>query len=184
MSGSHPFAMPAADAADDARVRFTIGPLSMAIELAALEAWLAGSVRGDRIVYARGPDLPRSTAAVKRVTALIEARRVIALRERKPGGWDFIAERRADPVEAVPPPVAGGLNDVLRLLRRRINLGQPCPTNAEIAAECNLRNADAASYLFKKLVRAGEIISTDHGPRMRRVVRIAGGAKSTPEGPL
>lgn len=175
---------PSFDAGSAERARFSIGPLSMAIELTALEAWLAGSVPGDRITYASGPDLPRSAAAVQRVTVLTADRRVVPLREKITGGWNFIAERRADPVAVPAPAPVGCEDDVLRMIRRAINLGRPCPTNAEIAAACNLPNADAASYQFKKLVKAGVVISTDHGPRMRRVVRIAGGSKSTPEGPL
>lgn len=166
------------------RPRFTIGPLSMAIELTALEVWLAGSVPGDRITYATGPDLPRSAATVKRVTVLAEARRVRPLRTKIAGGWDFMVERLADPAAPAAPAPAGTLDDVLRLIRLAINLGKPCPTNAEIATACGLPNADAASYLFKKLVKSGVLISTDHGPRMRRVVRVAGGSKCTPEARL
>lgn len=184
-------ASPVAVSADTAggggeRPRFTIGPLSMAIELTALEVWLAGSVPGDRITYATGPDLPRSAATVKRVTVLAEARRVRPLRTKIAGGWDFMVERLADPAAAAAPATlpAGTQDDVLRLIRRAINLGQPCPTNAEIATACGLPNADAASYLFRKLVAAGVIIATDHGPRMRRVVRVAGGSKCTPEARL
>lgn len=176
------------------RPRFSIGPLAMAIELAALEAWLDAAAPGDQIIYASGPALPRSADAVVRVRALIEARRVTAFTARRGGITDFIAQRRADPVRvaagdgAIGGAVAGVGADnqaaVLRMIRRAINLGKPCPTNAEIAAACGLPNADAASYLFRKLVRDGVIISTDHGPRMRRVVRVAGGGKSTPEAPL
>lgn len=73
---------------------------------------------------------------------------------------------------------------VLRLLTRAANRGQACPTNAELARALGLKDAVAASYRVRRLVRENKIRVEEPGPTERRVVTIVATGKSTVRGAL
>jgi len=163
--------------------------LPLAIEEPALLAWMKTAKAGQRIVYATGPVLPWAAASVVLARGLADRGLVDLVRQRRGGVWDFIATRRRDGAsaeEASPPrpPADPVADDMLRLISRAANLGQPCPTNAELAARLDLPNPDAASYRFRKLIASGAIKSEEQGPNWRRIVTVTATGKTTVAGAL
>jgi hypothetical protein len=57
-------------------------------------------------------------------------------------------------------------------------------TNAELARECLLKNADAARYQIDKLEAQGAIRVEDFGPNERRAVTIVASGLTTKRGRL
>ena len=170
------------------RPSYSVGPLSFAIEADVLEAWLMGAETGDEIVYATGPALPQSAAAVVLARALSEDGLVRTHLRRVGRSFEYFAVKRSpDPNPPAPIRHAAPRGDddadtrVLRALCRAANLGQMCPSNAELAKLCGLSDPDAASYRVRKLIQAGAIRSEDQGPNRRRIVTIvASGMKTVP----
>jgi hypothetical protein len=175
------------------RPRYAIGPLGDAIDVASLEEWLRAAVPGDRIVYAWGAVLRRDRRAVTRAAELGDAKRVQLNFRKVDGRGEWVATRLADRrAVAVPPapPLPGETgrapetaeDRVFRAIRRRVKLGVPMATDAELARECGLKDADQASYVLRKLklAEAGHrrIRILNYGPRERRVAVIVatGGA--------
>lgn len=164
-----------------------------------MHAWLRRAAPGESVVYSAGDRPGREIAGVAR--ALHEAGLVSLTSKRSAEGFRFIAERRATPIGApatgrsnrgrfrIKPPVRRSAETtILRVLRMAADRGQPCPTNAELAAIAGLSGAVAASYRMRRLVAAGKIAIAEPGPLERRVVTIlaAGAAvgKSTTRAPL
>jgi hypothetical protein len=175
------------------KILFKLGPLSTAIDAGELEAWAAGAEPGAVKVYCEGPMLLQAAASVLLARELYEEGLVRLHFRRSPKGFQYYALRQVPPVEPVTPkrvavPVPDDQDDhdeaVFRLLKRRANLGQPCSTNAEIATEIGLPNADAASYRVRKLHAAGLIRVEDRGPNERRIVTIVETGKRTVPGAL
>jgi len=155
-----------------------------------VEAWVTMAEPGDELVYATGIALPASAPAVVAVRDLVADGLVRTHMRRVGKGFEYFAIRRAPEVNPVQPPrhVAPPRDDgdtrVLRVLTRAANLRQVCPTNAEIARECGLKDAVAASYRLRKLIADGAIKSEDQGPNQRRIVTIVGTGASTIKGAL
>ncbi|MDE0878549.1 MAG: hypothetical protein OSB00_07770 [Sphingomonas bacterium] len=176
--------------ASDPVPTITIGPLSQAIDVAVIEDWLASASIGDELVYAWGAVPPRTLAAWSRARDLFEEREVRLHDRLRPGGrtreW-YLVKRRVDvgeqpvAVAAVTDAEETGEAAVLRILRRAVNFSKPCPTNAEIGAQCGLTTRQAA-HRVEKLVKARAVTLEDRGPGQRRVLTI--GRKSTPAGAL
>lgn len=170
--------------------RFSIGPLGYAIEEKALRDWMDSAKPGARLVYANGYALPQNAPSVVLARRWSAQLLVDTTARRVDGKWEYIVIRRTDPVgqaarDAQASAIAaanGGAEATSRVYRRLRSLaGQnlPCDTNAELARECELPNADAASYQLRKLVASGSIAVDDDGPGMRRIVTILDSGKRT-----
>lgn len=172
----------------------TVGPLSAAIELPALERFIEKGKPGDSLTFAWGPVPPRSTATWVRSIAAVAAKLITVRHVRVPGGYQYVAERiagggdalRSPHATAAPGTATPGAADpdaaearLLGWLRRCAAFDLPCPSNAEINAALNVRNG---AYLFRKLVAAGAIRSIDPGPGHRRIVTIMASGRKTRAG--
>lgn len=173
--------------------RFALGPLAFAVELEALEAWLDAARPGDTFEYAHGRCAPQTAPAFRRAGELGRGGAVQLSQRREGQTFHYLATRLAPvqdaPGEAVPPARSASLPEtpeerVLLQLRRAANLGMVCPTNAELARACGLKDAAAASYRVRQLVRWGWIRVEDNGPNARRIVTICQTGKRTVEGRL
>ncbi|TXC73941.1 hypothetical protein FSZ31_04260 [Sphingorhabdus soli] len=173
----------------------SIGPLSMAIEAGALEAWCAAAQAGDVLVYAHGPVLPRTAAVVTLAREYADAGLVTLSSQRVAKGFEWnavrsrvravrdISDRRAeDALAALSPPEEGSVDDIiLRALKRAANFNAPCPSNADLARLARLDTPVAASDVIKRLKKRGAI--TVLVPAMGgRVVTIAATGKRTAQG--
>lgn len=172
---------------DIGRPTFKIGPLAMAIPVSDLEAFARDAAPGDQILYASGRMPPYGTATWLLAGELGRAGSLHLKQRRTGDGNEYIAEKRPGGVAAAQPvpeaPRYDGVDeDLLALLKRCANLGQVCPTNAEIRAAFDLKDTAAASYRMRKLVQAGEIRVLDHGPTERREVTIIETGKTTIRG--
>lgn len=163
----------------------------MSVDAEALDQWAATAVPGEKTIYATGPELPRGAPAVLLARALADIGLVTLTTQAIEGGRNYLAIRCAiDPNKPEPARhLAPATEDllaakVLQRLRRAANLEQVCPTNAELARDCGLRDADAASYRIRKLIAASCIRVEDQGPNARRIVTIVGTGKSTVPGSL
>jgi hypothetical protein len=162
------------------RETISIGPLSMAIEVAVFDAWLTTARPGATIDYAEGPALPRGMGVVALAREMSQAGQVYLKQEKSPRGWRFIAERASRKGSAGQDTVTDHVSaDVLRILMRAAALGVDCPTNGAIVRELGLKDVDAARYQIRKLIKAGLVRIEDCGPRCPRIVTIcATGAQS------
>jgi hypothetical protein len=163
----------------------------MSISMADFEAWLTSADAGDERVYATGAvlDQQRDVAVYARD---LTAQGEIRTHQRKVGGvWEYFAVRRnparaqgstgrksADPEPETP---AGRM---LAILRRCVVHQLPARTNAELAREIGLKDAEAARYVFNQLIAGGLIMARNIGPKQRRVVTIVATGKSTVRGAL
>lgn len=170
--------------------RFPGGVACFSVSVAALEDWLDGASEGDQFVYARGAALDQQRDVVVRARELVAEREILTHQRKRAGEWEYFAVRRypergAAPVKAAPAIVAETpVGRVLAILQRCVRLGLPARTNAEIAREMGLKNAEAARYLFNQLVEQRVITVTNFGVRDRRVVTFVGTGKSTIRGSL
>ncbi len=162
----------------------------LAVEAEQLDQWVSTALPGDRCIYATGPELPREAPAVSLARTMANVGLVTLTTQAVAGGRNFIAIRCAiDPNRPDAPRHAPVREDdlaekVLARLRRAANLGHVCPTNAELARDCGLKDADAASYRIRKLIAARKIRVEDHGPNTRRVVTIVSTGRRTIPGAL
>jgi hypothetical protein len=175
--------------------RFAIGPLGYAIEETAMREWMARAKAGDRVVYANGYALPQKAPAVALARTWGAELLVDLTFARVDGKFEYYATRRSDPVgqaasdaraQAVTAAMGGkaATSRVFRRLRSLAAQSLPCDTNAELARECELPNADAASYQLRKLAGQGAITIDDQGPGQRRIVTIVDSGKRTGRGKL
>ena len=156
---------------------FALGPLAVAIEVSAFEAWFARAQPAERIEYAAGPVLPRSAAVVAMAREWATAGLVTLTTAKGPRGHSFLAVR-AGRAKATEPPACPMTADgescdavILRTLRRAANFGLACPTNAQLAQAAELPNADAARYRLRRLVDTGAL-SMEAGDNHVRRIRI------------
>lgn len=165
---------------------FSIGPLAYALSISDFAAWVERAPVGARIVYAHGSVPPRGEPAWALAGALETAGRVTLTAARDGGVTEWIATKlAAGPGAAAAAPIEDAAAErVLARLRRAANLEQVCPTNAELAEACGLKDADAASYRIRKLIRERRIRVEDQGPRARRIVTIVATGRSTVAGGL
>lgn len=170
--------------------------MPFALSVDALEAWLAGARAGDRKVFARGPAIPRAAPVWGRATELVDEGLIRTHHVRAGDEWEFLAVRQA-PIDdaAGRQPVWTGFDAgrdpqadedpdtlIMRALRRAANMTLPCPTNAELAEKCGLKDAAAASYRLRKLQGAGLIKVEAQGPNAPRVVTIVETRRRTAAG--
>lgn len=148
-----------------------------------LTSWAERALPGEDVVYSSGARPgDRIGAAVR---ALHDAGVVTMTSKRVDGRLRFIAQRlpeaRARRMGKPAPqgrfaPAAGDAKAttrmVFQLLRRAARCGAPCPTNAELARIVGLKDAVAASYRVRRLVKDGVIRVEEPGPLERRVVTI------------
>ncbi|WP_423606166.1 hypothetical protein [Sphingomonas sp. MS122] len=167
------------------------GALSLAVDAEALDEWAATARPREKVIYASGPEFPRGHPAVALARRLCDAGVITLTSESYPGGRNYIAIRCAIDVAApsterhAAPVQEDELADrVLRRLKRAANLGLVCPTNAELARDCGLKDADAASYRMRKLIGNKLIRVEDQGPFARRIVTIIENGRSTVAGAL
>ncbi|USU06308.1 hypothetical protein NF699_06505 [Sphingomonadaceae bacterium OTU29LAMAA1] len=163
-------------------------PVAHAIDVDDVEHWVASADVGAELVYAWGLSPPRDRAAWVRARELFNEGEVRLHDRRRPNNdreWYMV--KRAMLVGAVATPiVVDSVAEteeaaVLRILRRHVRLGLPCPTNAEVGRQIELTAAQVAYRI--RLLRAARLISMeDNGPGMRRVCTISG--RATPGGPL
>lgn len=189
--------------APDAAPRYAIGPLCLSVSVGDFEAWLARAEAGAEIVYARGPMLDQKRDVVALVRAYADAGEVRTHQRKSAGSWEYFAVRRdvareraagvrsgragrpaAPRVQAIEPEAETPQGRMLAILRRCISLGVPARTNAELAREMGLKDAEAARYIFNQLVAASVITVRSFGVRERRVVTMVATGKSTVRGAL
>lgn len=163
-------------------------PIAHAIDVDDVEHWVASADVGAELVYAWGLSPPRDRAAWVRARELFDEGEVRLHDRRRPSGdreWFMVKRAMLVGMEAAPlvaePQAETEEMAVLRILRRHVRLGLPCPTNAEIGRQIELTAAQVA-YRIRLLRAARLILMEDNGPGMRRVCTISG--RSTPGGPL
>ncbi len=156
--------------------------------VADFEQWLDNAEAGDRFVIAEGFSTPRAEPLWTLARNLCDdgVIRVHHKRGDQSGWWLYIAVRsalvpagqesaRVIRVEDESDPA----DKVLRQLRRAANFGRPCPSNAELAKACGLRDAGQASYQMRRLVQANAIRVVGQGVGQARVVVITGSGRRT-----
>lgn len=161
-----------------------------------LSRWAARARPGDDVVYSTGV---RPSDAIGAAVRQLHASGVVTLTSKRisadqGGGFRFIAQRLPDPrpsqLQARKPVLRGrfiAASDgakattrmVFQLLRRAAHRCEPCPTNAELARMVGLKDAVAASYRVRRLVRDGLIQVEEPSPLERRVVTIVASGKRT-----
>lgn len=173
------------------RHRFSIGPLSWAIDLPDFERWLEQADVKAELVYAGGPALPQAMPVVIAVREAVAAGDVRSHQRKVDGRWEYFVVRRRPDVaprpgrsarDAIAPDSLKG--QMLSRLSIAAANARPCPTNAELAMALGLKDAEAARYVFNQLHSMGRISVAARGPRMRRVVTIVASGQSTAEGGL
>lgn len=163
-------------------------PVAHALDVEDVEHWVAAADVGAELVYAWGFAPPRERAAWLRARELFEEGEVRLHDRRRPGGdreWYMV--KRAMPVGMDATPIIAAPQEeteeaaVLRILRRYVRLGLPCPTNAEVGRQIELTAAQVA-YRVRLLKAARLILMEERGPGERRICTISG--RSTPGGRL
>jgi hypothetical protein len=168
--------------------RTAFSPESWAIDVPAFDRWIAGARVGQRLLYARGEQIPRHEPAWAHARELADDKVITLTSGRDPENkrvFCYYAVRVAAPVaQPIPAPVIEVNEDdptalVLRAIRRAANLGVDCPTNASLATSCGLKDAAAASYRIRCLVQSGQLRIDDQGPGKPRIATIVGTGKQT-----
>jgi hypothetical protein len=181
--------------ADHEPQTISLGPFTMTISIEEFQKWFRTAEHNDRIPYARGPAEPRSTAVWQLAGEWGRAELVRLHRVRVSGGWEFIAYRtKRDGANDRDRAEAGRVRatitrageesaeaKLMSYLKRCANFAMRCPTNEEINAALNMRNA---KYLMQKLKNAGLIRIEDMGFGMRRRVTIVETGMRTMGGPI
>lgn len=174
--------------------RFAIGPLCLSISVLDFEAWLNKADVGAKLVYARGPVLDQKRDVVTLVRQYVAEKEVITHQRKVEGVWEYYVVRRSPerdarpakgaPVRSTVPAAETPQGRMLAILQRCLTLGVPARTNAELAREMGLKDAEAARYIFNQLVDASVITAQNMGVRQRRVVTFIATGKSTVKGVL
>lgn len=170
------------------------------VTAAAMEQWLASAPAGAQLAYAQGFDLPQSLAAVVMAreaagAGLVHLKRhkvmEIKAGRRVQVWYHWLIEKRpvlagitADQSDSMAGMIGADAQAVYRRFRRAALLEEVAPTNGELAQELNLKNAERARYVVRKLKDAGLIVIADDGPRRRRIVTVAASGRSTRAGAL
>lgn len=171
------------------RPRISVGPFGFTIDAKKLQQWASTAKPGAQLMYAHGAALPSGTATVLLARELAEIGLVHLARKRVEGGWEFYAQRAsnsrgANTVVADAKGAAATADDpatrrVLSRLARAANFAQVCPSNAQIAQDCDLNDGDAARYQIRKLITSRTIRVEHFGPNRPRVVTIIETGKRT-----
>lgn len=155
-----------------------------------LDNWAARALPGENVVYSTGARPGDAIGAA--VRQLHAAGLVTMTSKRLDGRLRHIVQRLPAPrASQLGKPVARGrftvacddakqtTRAVLQVLRRAAKRGESCPTNAELARIVGLKDAAAASYRMRRLVKEGAIVVEEPSPLERRVVTItATGART------
>ena len=170
--------------------RFSIGPLTRAIDAADFCRWLEIAPAGARIEYAEGPVEPRGFPVWEAVKKAVASGAVTPHRTIRGTRTVFLAVRC--PPRAPSSRVAPGIDSesdegrVLALLAREAGAGRPCPTHSVIAIALGMtracdrrtritrgqRPAERVRYLIGKLCRAGVISVEQRGRGLRPIVTV------------
>lgn len=184
-----------------------LGPLTLYVEVAAMEAWLERAAPGDELVYATGPALGRDAPAavlarqwaqegevathVRRTGAgrALEhfmRRREPPVQPRSSGGAAparlFGNARRGSARPAMPLPAdfeGSEEGRMLAALTAAAEAGDVCPSEAELARRLELNSRRRAQYLINRLQRAGLIHVVSNGSFDGRVVTIVATGRRT-----
>jgi hypothetical protein len=189
--------------------RFALPPLAVQLADAdEFDAWMGRAVVGDVFLLARGRVRPThapvwlAASMAQRAGVLVIVARATGdaasptlwqaewTGARGAGGDARVALRRADGgAERREPTCSDGelVGDrILRLLRRSAGLGTPCPSQGQLARECELNSAAAAKYWIeqlaaRKLIRIEKQPDPLRGERRRYIIIDPRGAdKVTP----
>ena len=145
--------------------------------------WAERAHPGEDAVYCTGP---RPADAIGAAVRSLHERGLVTLTSKRAsdGNFRFIMQRLPNPhlrarllenrgrFTARSDDAKRTTQAVYRVLSRAANRGERCPTNAEIARIVGLRDAVAASYRVRCLVRDGKITVWEPSPTERRVVTI------------
>lgn len=187
--------------------RFVLGPLTLYVEVAAMEAWLERSAPGDELVYATGPALGRDAPAAVLARQWAQEGEVATHVRRTGAGraLEHFMRRREPPVQ---PRLGGGAaparlfgkarrgsarpamtlpadfeaseeGRMLAALTRVADAGAVCPSNGDLARQLALNSRDRAQYLIVRLARAGLIRVESASSFEGRVVTIVATGRRT-----
>lgn len=186
--------------------RFVLGPLTLYVEVAAMEAWLERAAPGDELVYATGPALGRDApAAVLARQWAQEGEVATHVRRTGPGrALEHFMRRREPPVQPRSGPRGGarlfgnarrgsarpamtlpadfeGSDEgrMLAALTRVADAGAVCPSNGDLARQLALNSRDRAQYLIVRLARANLIRVESASSFEGRVVTIVATGRKT-----
>ncbi|WP_343526725.1 hypothetical protein [Sphingomonas sp.] len=148
------------------------GIATLAASEAALRAWAFEAQPGARVVFATGQEPPRDQPVWTAARRLVDMGLIRTFHPRRADGkgFDYVAQR-------LPSPVAIHDNAsrearVFAEIERCLSIGEPLPTDRQLALRCGLRHADEASYALRKLRArtAGDrrIAIINHGPTEHR----------------
>lgn len=148
---------------------------TLAASEAALRAWVFDAQPGARVTFATGEDPPRDQPVWQAAISLVDMGLIRTFHPRRPDGrFDFVAQRLPSPI-AVHDDASREAR-VFMELERCIAIGEPMPTDRQIAKRCGLKHEDEASYALRKLKAqaAGDrrISVTNWGPLEHRQVTI------------
>lgn len=184
-----------------------LGPLTLYVEVAAMEAWLERSAPGDELVYATGPALGRDAPAAVLARQWAQEGEVATHVRRTGAGraLEHFMRRREPPVQ---PRLGGGAaparlfgkarrgsarpamtlpadfeaseeGRMLAALTRVADAGAVCPSNGDLARQLALNSRDRAQYLIVRLARAGLIRVESASSFEGRVVTIVATGRRT-----
>lgn len=152
-----------------------------------VDRWFLTADPGAQVVYYSGAFLPRHDPAVRAARRLIDMGLVLPFQVRRgPALFDYCLTRRRNAdapvsrgrVQVERQGVEDEARQLLAVLRRLANMGQPCPTNSVLADKAQLKDADAVRYRLKQLETAGDIRVTWSSDSIR-VVRICASGRCT-----
>lgn len=150
----------------------------------AFEAWLVGAREGDMVVYAAGHELPR-LAACTVLAREWEKAKLVSLRAYKlpDGSWRWVARRIVGERQGARSAAQARANNLydespkqsaMRLIRRHVNFGLPCPTLAQVARIAGYGDDEAGRQAARRLLHLlqgeGEIRIVNHAGGKRRIV--------------
>lgn len=149
---------------------------TLAASEAALRAWVFEAQPGARVTFATGAEPPRDHPVWSAARAMIDMGLIRTFQPRRADGqgFDFVAQRLASPIALHDD--ASREARVFAELHRCIAIGEPMPTDRQLAKRCGLGHADEASYALRKLKarEAGDrrISVINWGPLEHRQVTI------------
>lgn len=148
----------------------------LAASEAALRAWAFEAKAGARMTFATGHEPPRDHPVWSAARSLIDMGLIRTFQPRRPDGqgFDYVAQRLPSPI-AIHDDASREAR-VFAEISRCIAIGEPMPTDRQLAKRCGLNHADEASYALRKLKarEAGDrrISVTNWGPLEHRQVTI------------
>ena len=165
--------------------------------------WAMNAVPGDICIYGRATMLPPGHAGARQVRELAAeglaamlaqvrqpdgrfAYRALRLRGVPPGLGEQTLTLRRQGGSSLSPEGERGDDDaasemrlVMVVLRGAARAGRPCPSNAEIARRCGLKDADRARYRIRQLRDSALIRVETVAAEPRRVVTIVNSGRRT-----